>query len=64
MPYMMEHLKAGFYASMGAVALLIAGFYYGRGLLNEKRIEVSDLVRTRFATLIGAVSEATAVESG
>ena len=29
MPYMMEHLKAGFYASMGTVALLIVGFYYG-----------------------------------
>jgi len=29
MPYMREHLEAGFYASMGVVALLIAGFQYG-----------------------------------
>ena len=29
MPYMKEHLEAGCYASMGMVALLIAGFHYG-----------------------------------
>ena len=29
MPYVTEHLKAGFYASMGAVAISIARFYYG-----------------------------------
>ena len=26
---MKEHLEAGFYATMGVVALLIAGFHYG-----------------------------------
>ena len=29
MPYMREHLEAGFYASMGVVALFIARFHYG-----------------------------------
>ena len=29
MPCMMEHLNAGFYASMGVVTVLITGFHYG-----------------------------------
>ena len=29
MRYMKEHLEAGFYASMGVIALLVTGFHYG-----------------------------------